>query len=203
MSIIKQSLGESFHLLHPMLQKRYDITVDKPFKATGIMRKISGGPKYLYPFFYFGIRFKLLFPEHGENIPFTIRNTALVGKNGEEQVHWERIFNFGEKRRYFNALMSLDKKRNIIEDYLGEPPLMYSDLKLSCIDRGLHIESYKQRLVLGKLEIPLPRIFQGLATVSERYNEEKDVFEIRVVVKNPIIGQVFAYEGEFTSDEIL
>jgi hypothetical protein len=97
--------------------------------------------------------------------------------------------------------MSLDKKRNIIEDYLGEPPLMYSDLKLSCIDRGLRIESYKQRLVLGKLEIPLPKIFQGLATVSEHYNDEKDVYEIRVVVKNPIIGQVFAYEGEFTSDE--
>jgi hypothetical protein len=203
MSIIKQSLGESYSHLHPMLQKRYDITEEKPFHARGTMRKISGGPKWLYSFFYFGIRWKLLFPEHGEHIPFTIKNTARVGKKGEDQIHWERIFHFGEKRRYFNALMSLDKKRNIIEDYLGEPPLMYSDLKLSSVGDGLRIDSYKQRLVLGKLEIPLPKFLQGLATVSERYNEEKGVFLISVIVKNPIIGQVFAYEGEFTSDEIL
>ncbi|WP_233144096.1 DUF4166 domain-containing protein [Lottiidibacillus patelloidae] len=202
MSIIKQSLGNSFNKLHPMLQKRYDISEEKPFQATGTMRKISGGPKWLYPFFYFGVHWKLLFPEHGENIPFTIKNTARHGKNGEEQIHWQRIFHFGEKRRYFNALMSLDKKRNIIEDYLGEPPLMYSDLKFSCIDGGLRIDSYKQRLVLGRIEIPLPKVLQGLATVTERYNEEKGVYEISVIVKNPIIGQVFGYEGEFTSDEI-
>ena len=44
------------------------------------------------------------------------------------QIYWERIFHFGNKKRYFNALMSLDAKRLVIKDYLGDPPLFYSDL---------------------------------------------------------------------------
>lgn len=78
----------------------------------------------------------------------------------EEQIHWERTFYFAEKKRYFNALMSLDHKRNVIKDYLGEPHLFYSDLSLSCTnDGGLQIDLKDQRLVIGKVEIPLPKAF--------------------------------------------
>lgn len=202
MSIYKKVLGTEFDRLHPMLQKRYSFSNGHPLQAKGIMKKIKVGPKFLYPIFWLGTKVKFLFPDHGKNIPFKIVNTPKIGENGEEQIHWERVFYFGTKKRYFNALMSFDYKQNLIKDYLGEPSLLYSDLVFIVSSEGhLRIESRKQRLVLGKMEFPLPKLFQGLATVTERYCEKKGVILISVDVRNPIIGQIFAYEGEFTLDD--
>lgn len=160
MSIYKRVLGDQFYHLHPMLQKRYAFKEGKSFIGKGVMKSIDGVPKWLFPLFWLGVRWKLLFPEHGTNIPFELVNTPQKGRNGEEQIHWERTFYFAEKKRYFNALMSLDHKRNVIKDYLGEPHLFYSDLSLSCTnDGGLQIDSKDQRLVIGKVEIPLPKAF--------------------------------------------
>lgn len=201
MSIYEKVLGDDFYRLHPMLQKRYAIEDDKPFKASGTMKSIRGGPAWLYPIFKLGVRWKLLFPERGSAIPFTIKNEAMMGLHGEQQVHWERVFYFGSKKRYFNALMSMDSNRSVIKDYLGEPALIYSDLAFDVsIDGAITIHSLHQRLVLGKIELPLPKILHGLATVSERYDEMKDVYRIHVSVRNPLIGPIFSYEGEFVQD---
>ncbi|WP_246202546.1 DUF4166 domain-containing protein [Virgibacillus doumboii] len=203
MSIYKNAMGEAFYQLHPMLQKRYGFPGGGTFTGKGTMKKINGGPKWLHPLFLIATRWKLLFPEHGENVPFQITNTPCTGKSGEDQIHWERVFYFRKKKRYFNALMSLDAERNIIKDYLGEPHLIYSDLSLSATRAGgLKIESKQQRLVIGLMEIPLPKIFQGLATITEKYDDEKEVYLINVFVTNPLIGTVFSYEGEFASDDV-
>lgn len=202
MSIYKKVLGNKFNTLHPMLQKRYDISAKKPFQAYGVMKTIKGGPKWLYPCFLLGVKWKLLFPEHGRYIPFQITNTAQIGKNGEEQIHWKRIFYFEGKKRFFNALMSLDHDRLVIKDYLGEPSLFYSDLSFYVSQTGeIRIESKDQRFVMGPIEIPLPKLLQGLATVTEAYIEDRKVFSIKVEVRNPLIGLIFAYEGEFTQNE--
>lgn len=199
MSIYKKVMGTDFALLHPMLQKRYDLPDGTTFKASGVMHEIKGGPAWLYPLFRIGVRWKLLFPEHGKSIPFSITNTAFSTEAGESHIHWERIFHFENKNRYFNALMSLDEERLVIKDYLGEPPLFYSDLAFTVTDEGhLKIDSLNQRLVLGKLEIPLPRFLQGLATVTEKYLEAQELYQITVTVRNPIIGAVFSYEGTFS-----
>jgi hypothetical protein len=201
MSIFKKVMGDDFNQLHPMLQKRYDLPVGAVFRASGVMKEIRGGPKWMYPIFRAGVRWKLLFPERGKNIPFRITNTAFVGDNGESQVHWKRIFQFNKKRRYFNALMSFDAKRLVVRDYLGEPRLLYSDLDFQVAATGsLTITSLGQRLVLGKIKIPLPRIFQGLATVTESFDDERELYRIHVTVLNPLIGLVFSYEGEFSAD---
>lgn len=202
MSIYKQILGDQFQQLQPMLQKRYALPDEKPFKATGVMKKISRGSIWLYPLFLIGTRWKFLFPEHGENIPFTIVNSTQIGPTGENQVHWERTFYFRNKTRYFNALMSLDLDKNIVKDYLGEPSLFYSELVFFVSEEGhMQIESRKQRFVIGKLEIPLPKIFQGIVHVTEYYIEERNVFSIHVVITNPFIGTLFEYEGEFEAND--
>lgn len=201
MSIYEKVLGGDFYRLHPMLQKRYSIEEGKPFKATGIMKTIKGGPAWLYPIFKLGVHWKLLFPEHGADIPFTIKNEAFRGVKEEQQVHWERVFHFGSKKRHFNALMSLDSGRSVIKDYLGEPALVYSDLAFDVsVDGAITISSLNQRLVLGKIELPLPKIFHGLAKVTERYDEKKEAYQIRVSVRNPLVGHIFSYEGEFVQD---
>ncbi|REB07458.1 DUF4166 domain-containing protein [Sporosarcina sp. BI001-red] len=200
MSIYRKALADDFFRLHPMLQKRY--AFDNPvFQASGTMHRISGGPKCLLPLFRLGARRKFVFPESGTDISFTIVNSSFTNSAGGEQVHWERKFSFPKKIRYFNALMSLDEQRMVVKDYLGEPPLFYSDLQFTVLDGGaMRIQSLNQRLILGRIEIPLPKLLQGLATVVESYDEVRRVFQIHVYVKNPLIGKVLSYEGEFIPD---
>ncbi|QSS98805.1 DUF4166 domain-containing protein [Pontibacillus sp. ALD_SL1] len=201
MPIYSQVLGEEFNQLHPMLQQRYKHIEKEPYEGSGVMKRISRGAKWMSPLMIMGARRKLLFPEKGTFIPFTIRHKPQTGEKGEDQVHWERVFYFKGKKRYFNALMSLDAERGIIKDYLGEPSVMYSDLALTVLENGgLHIQSKRQRVVIGEKEIPLPRFLQGVATVVETFNDERNVYEIKVSVQNPIMGTIFSYEGEFTED---
>lgn len=201
LSIYKKALSNDFNRLHPMLQKRYEIADGGSFKASGTMKEIKGGPKWLFLLFKLGVNWKLLFPERGKNIPFTITNTARIGTNGVSQIHWERVFHFGETKRYFNALMSLDESRLVIKDYLGEPPLVYSDLAFEVSSEGaITIHSLNQRLVLGKVELPLPKVLHGLATVKESFDDVYGVYRINVNVRNPLVGHVFSYEGEFVQD---
>ncbi|MFD2043881.1 DUF4166 domain-containing protein [Ornithinibacillus salinisoli] len=203
MSIYRQVLGENYNKLHPMLQRRYAFENATPFMAKGVMKNVYSGPRWLYPLFILGTKWDVLFPEYGQNIPFQIKNTPLKSRGDEEQVLWEREFIFGKKKRYFNALMSLDEKRNVIKDYFGEPPVFYSDLALIVTEYGgLIIESKKQRIVLGKLEIPLPKLLQGKAIIKEEFDEEKGIYFISVTVNNPLIGRLFGYEGEFVQHDI-
>ncbi|TCP62723.1 DUF4166 domain-containing protein [Baia soyae] len=201
MSIYRQMLGEEFHALHPMLQKRYEISKGSLY-ASGTMKEMKTGKRWLAPLLRLGTRCKLMFPEQGKHIPFTLANVCRIGRNGEQQIHWERIFYFNGKRRYFNALMSFDPDRKIVKDYLGEPSILYSDLIFRVGMNGdLHIQSDRQRLVCGKWEILLPKWLQGIANVKESYIEEKDAFSIQLEVRNPLVGVIFAYEGEFRIDE--
>lgn len=201
-SIYQKVLGDQFEKLQPMLKKRYRLHAGQTFTAYGTMEKIQGGPRWLYPLWLLGTKFKLVFPERGEHIPFTIKNRAYITDKGVEEVHWERVFHFPKKVRYFNAVMSYDEKRSIIKDYLGEPAPIYSDLRLTVLaDGSLEMKSVKQRLVLGKLEIPLPKFLHGIATVRESFNQIDGCYEIHVQVSNQIIGTVFTYKGVFPTGE--
>ncbi|TWT26369.1 DUF4166 domain-containing protein [Planomicrobium sp. CPCC 101110] len=203
MSIYKEVLGSQFNKLHPMLQKRYEFPIKSPFKANGVMKSISRGPDWLLPLFLIGAKRKFLFPESGTDIPFTIVNTRQKGANGEEQVFWERTFFFPNKTRCFNALMSRNSKSKIVKDYLGEPPLFYSELAFFVSPEGhMQIQSRKQRIVLGPIEVPLPKLLHGVTKVTEGYIEEKGVFTINVQITNPFFGLLFSYEGEFKAHEL-
>ena len=203
MSIYKEILGEQFYRLHPLLQKRYGFEEDEPFKGTGVMHKITRGPRWLYPIKLFATRRKFLFPEHGENIPFHIINKHQIGANGEQEVHWERRFYFPNIKRDFNALMSLDKDKQLVKDYLGEPSLFYSDLSFEVTIHGdLIIKSHKQRIIFGKYEFSIPKLFRGNVLVKESYMEERENFSIHVLITNPFLGTLFEYEGEFRSEDL-
>lgn len=199
MTIYQTLLGEDFHRLHPMLKHRYALSEGNTFYATGVMRQIITGEKLFTPFYIFASKFNFLFPESGQDIPFTIRNTTIKNPNGDYAVLWERTFYFGQKIRKFDAMMTIDLEKGIVQDYLGSPPLFYSDLDFHVTKEGkLFIRSGVQRFVLGRTEIPMPKSLEGRVIVEEGYNEEKDVFTIHVSIHNPILGRLMMYAGEFT-----
>ncbi|MEO4054752.1 DUF4166 domain-containing protein [Solibacillus sp. CAU 1738] len=191
-------LGDDFQKLHPKLQERYLLPLDEPFVATGIMQKIQSGAKILSPFYTLASKVNFLFPESGEQIPFSIRNTCTVLPNNEYEVEWERAFYFGDIVRRFDAKMTIDTEKQIVKDYLGSPSLFYSDLHFSVSKEGrLIIRSGVQRFVVGKLEIPMPKFLEGRVLVEEGYDDKRDVYTIHVSIHNPLLGRLMMYAGQF------
>jgi hypothetical protein len=90
-----------------------------------------------------------------------------------------------------------------VNDYLGEPSLFYSDLKMGVTPEGhMHIRSGLQRFVMGHLEIPILRLLEGVVTVEEGYDDAREVFTIQVDIRNRIVGRLMAYEGEFKAQSL-
>lgn len=198
MTIYKKVLGADFQKLHPKLQARYALPLGEPFCAVGTMTSIQTGAAWLKPFLKWAARCHFLFPESGENVPFTLRNTCRLLPNGEEEIYWERTFYFNGVERRFNAFMTIDVKRKVVKDYLGEPSLFYSDLLFQATPDGrLRVRSGRQRIVIGRLEVPLPRLLEGDVTVEEGYDDVREAFTIRVDIRNRIVGRLMTYEGEF------
>ena len=198
MTIYKDLLGEDFQRLHPKLQSRYSLQIGESFNGIGTMTKIETGGIWLKPFLKLAARWQFLFPENGKDVPFTIKNTCRPLPTGEAELYWERTFYFEKVTRHFNAFMTLDAKRRVVKDYLGEPSLFYSDLTFKVTPEGcMRISSGAQRVVMGNLELPIFRLLEGVVTVEEGYDDVRGAFTIQVDIHNRFVGRLMAYEGEF------
>ena len=199
MTIYPTLLGEKFAKLHPKLQQRYTLHSDQPFSAYGVMHTIKTGTKLLRPFYHLASKSRFLFPESGKHIPFKITNSSRMNDRGEMEVYWERVFYFPDATRHFNAKMTIDTKKQIVKDYLGDPSFFYSDLRFDVTATGhLLIRSGKQKFVCGSFEVPIPSILEGRVIVEEGYDDEKGVFTIHVSIYNDIFGRMMMYAGEFS-----
>ena len=116
-SIYQLALGTDFSRLHPEIQKRFSLNSDAGLASigTGVMDRVWHGPFYTLPFLYIGTWRSIMFPEDGQNVPFTIQNYAYVDPLGRETVTWVRTFTTAKIRR-FDAYMVYDKSRNAIVD---------------------------------------------------------------------------------------
>lgn len=197
--IYETLLAEDFQRLHPKLQQRYRLPLNVPFHAEGTMHIIRSGPIFLRPMYWLFTKNCLLFPESGEMVPFTISNICQINEEQQAEVYWERTFFFPNATRQFNAKMTIDLERQIVKDYLGNPPLFYSDLQFDVTEDGfLMITSKQQRAVLGKKELPLPSLLTGRVMVTEGYDDELEVYTIHVSIFNDIVGRMMMYAGLFT-----
>ena len=94
--------------------------------------------------------------------------------------------------------MTVDKHYTLAKDHFGEPNLACSELQFSVTKEGrLIIRTGTQYMAVGNTYIPLPRHMQGIGMVEEGYDDKKGVHTIHLSIRNPIIGQIMAYSGEF------
>src|SRR6266513_2978323 len=119
--IYRKALGEQFHRLHPKIQDRFGFGSADGVASigTGTMEEIWHGPLYTMPFLYVGSWRRIMFPERGRDVPFTIRNYAYVDRFGRETVTWVREFQMPGRKRRFDATMIYSQRRGCIVDYLG------------------------------------------------------------------------------------
>jgi len=199
-SVFERALGSAYSELHPAIQRRYALTSQDNTRCVGRgrMRSIRRN-RLALPILWAGTRRHLLFPETGTDIPFEVR-TCPFSDDGVETVAYIRAFDIGPGRR-FDAYMRYDSRRDCIVDELGTHRTPVTELQFSATDSGgLRIETGRQWATVGGRTVSIPRPFQADVTVVESYDDAADRFEIEVVVSNPSIGRVFAYDGWFTVD---
>ncbi len=198
-SIYERALGADFARLHPEMQRRFGFSSRDKIASvgTGVMEEIWHGPPYTLPFLYVGSWRSIMFPEHGQNIPFQIDNYSYVDSLGRETVTWIRTFHAKRSRR-FDAYMIFSEQRNCIVDYLGTHQHLAVDIELSVAENGgLHLKSGAQRFYEGPVGFSFPMILSGVADVCEWYDEIAQCFRIEVTVQNKTWGRLFGYRGRF------
>jgi hypothetical protein len=199
-SIYQQAMGAEFEKLHPMIQKRFGFSTDDGIASIGrgVMEKVWLGRFHTLPFLYVGSWRNIMFPESGENVPFTIENYAYRDSFGRETVTWIRTFDFGDHRRRFDATMIHSQERRKIVDYMGTHQHLAVDIDLGVApDGGLILQSGSQRVYEGALAVRFPTIFTGTAQVREWFEESTSRFRIEVEVSNRQWGRLFGYRGWF------
>lgn len=198
-SIYQRALGSDFDKLHPKIQERFGFSSDDRIASigSGVMDEIWRGRFYTVPFLYVGTWRRIMFPECGKGIPFTIENYAYRDSFGRETVTWVRTFD-SRKRRRFDAYMIYSESRGCIVDYLGSHQHLAVDLDVSVDERGgLRIRSGAQRFYEGRIAFNFPFFFSGVADVCEWYDDKSQKFRIRVEVTNKTWGRLFGYRGSF------
>ena len=198
-SIYQRALGADFARLHPQIQRRFGFSSADGVAAvgTGVMDELWHGPAYTLPFLYVGAWRRIMFPEQGRNVPFTIENYAYLDRYGRETVTWIRTFATRRPRR-FDAYMIYSERRGRIVDYLGSHQHLAVDLELSVDVRGgLRIRSGAQRFYEGRVAFEFPLSFSGVANVCEWYDDTAGKFRIEVAVHNRRWGPLFGYRGSF------
>jgi hypothetical protein len=163
----------------------------------GVMDEIWKGAFYTIPFLYVGTWRRIMFPETGRGVPFTIENYAFVDRFGRETVSWVRTFQSTRTRR-FDAYMIYSESRRRIVDYLGSHEHLAVDIDLSVDNEGgLCLRSGGQRFYEGPIAFTFPMAFSGIASVREWYDDGAQRFRIVVDVRNRRWGPLFGYRGSF------
>jgi hypothetical protein len=198
-SILEKALGPEFARLHPRLREQYGFTSrdDRCFRARGVMDSVWRGRWFMVPFLAIGATRRVMFPDTGSNVPFTVCNYAYVDSHGRETLTWTRDFEFRRTRRFDETLVYSDKRARAVI-YAGTHQHVAVDLVFSVGARGeLLARTGAQRLFAWGVRLPMPMLFCGVATVCESYSDQRDRFEIEVSIINSVFGRIFGYRGHF------
>jgi hypothetical protein len=203
-SIYQQVLGSDFARLHPETQRRFALTSEAKMASVGrgIMSEVWRGAFYTLPFLYVGTWRRIMFPEVGRDIPFTIENYAYRDGLGRETVSWVRTFESRRTRR-FDAYMIYSEARRMIIDYLGSHQHLAVEIDMRVDDKGgLCLRSGAQRFYEGPIAFTFPQAFTGVAEVREWFDDDSGRHNISVDVRNRRWGRLFGYRGTFDVEYI-
>ena len=186
-----------------MLQRRFGVGLDAGYACIGrgTMAHIRRGPWWTIPFLRIGKIRNILIPDLGTNVPFTVENYPYRDPFGRETVTFVREYRVRRRPSRFDATMILSDGK--VLDYLGTHQHLAVDLDLSVEpDGSLRLRSDSQRFYEGPFAFRFPMLFSGRAELHESFDDAKNVYRIRLEVRNAVFGFLFGYEGEFTCDFI-
>ncbi|MDQ0575052.1 DUF4166 domain-containing protein [Agromyces albus] len=201
-AVFPRALGDEFARLHPMMQRRFGVSIDGGYACVGrgVMTSVRRGPWWTVPFLQFGRLRNILIPDVGHDVPFTIENHAYLDPFGRETITFVREYRIPGRRRAsrFDATMVVDPARGTVVDYLGTHQHLAVDLAFEVeADGSLLLRSGQQRFREGALDFRFPMLGSGYAELRERFDDEAGVYRVRLEVRNRVFGFLFGYEGWF------
>ncbi|MBL9120261.1 MAG: DUF4166 domain-containing protein [Phycisphaerae bacterium] len=198
-SILARAMGAGFRRLHPRLQAQYSVTSESgiAWVGRGVMSRIWSKGLLVAPFLRLGAMRRVMFPETGTDVPFTIWNYAYKDAFGRETLTWIREFELSPVRRFDETLVFSERRKRAVV-YAGTHQHLAVELHFEAGDNGsLRLQTGIQRLYEWRVGLRIPRLVSGHAHVVERFNEVDDRFEIDVGIASPIVGPLFGYSGWF------
>jgi hypothetical protein len=89
--------------------------------------------------------------------------------------------------------------RGGVVDYLGTHQHLATDLALEVLaDGSLHLQTGAQRFYEDFAAFEFPAALTGTADLYENFDDARGVYTIQMQVRNPLLGFLFGYRGEFT-----
>ncbi|MFF7530843.1 DUF4166 domain-containing protein [Streptomyces bobili] len=201
-SIFRTAMGAGFDRLHPQLQRRFSVGLERGEACTGrgVMDRVWHGGAFVKPFLALGGTRNILVPRAGRAVPFVIENVPYTDSFGRETVTFVRTFDLPGGPRRFDAQMVLGPKGDRVLDYLGTHQHLATDLYFHAeADGSLLIRSGTHRFREGVVDARVPELIGATAEVRESYDDAAGRFRIRVRVVNRYFGPLFGYEGSFTA----
>lgn len=181
-AICERTLAEDFQQRHPMPQKRFSFDAEGGYACVGegVFAEVPRGAWWTVPFLRFGAFGNTLFPDHGNNIPFTIENYPSIDGFGRPTITFIRTldtpgtFMGRTKKGRFAAAMVYSEARGAVVEHLGTRQYLATDLVLEVLaDGSLHLQTTGQRFYEG----PVPFSFPGTSTSNR--SEKKSVNSVR------------------------
>lgn len=191
-SVYEQALGERFAELDPQL-RTYFGGIPKGFEGVGHGRYEEAGLRFrpLRPLFALLGRWHIAFAEHGENVPFTVRNNAAPGGT----LHAVRTFSFPTVTRAMKDSIRTDGGRLI--DRVGARGEVEIELELLIADGRLTMESRRLAVHVAGVRVPLPPIVR-ISLCERTLSREDGTQHVDVRITVPLLGDIYGYSGTFT-----
>lgn len=191
-SVYERVLGERFALLDPALQRYFGpIPPGMAGQGCGVYEFAGTERIWLRPVLRWMAWRRILFPERGRDVPFTVVNTG----SADGGLTARRTFIFPTRTRLMqDSLAVVDGQ---LVDRLGRRRGLEVGLEVEVRGGGLQMVSAGLHLHLFGIRIALPRV--ATMTLDERTHPSGPGRQhVDVTITSPGIGVVFRYHGSFT-----
>ncbi|MGO2751226.1 MAG: DUF4166 domain-containing protein [Pseudoclavibacter sp.] len=222
-SVYELVLGDEVAQLHPQLGRYFGlIPADHEGRGRGVYSWAGPRHRVLRPVFAWLAWRRILFPERGRDVPFTVVNSpdATGGLSARREFEFARVTRVMEDT--MRVVQGEDGTARLV-DRLGRGRGLEVDLELRVHDGGLRMRSTRLGLrmrvpvlersvpVLSRrgrargcgvgvrtrtLRVPLPRLVT--MTLDERAHPDGNGRQrVDVRLRAPLLGDVFRYIGDF------
>lgn len=196
--VYEHALGDDAAVLHPKVRERYGIGPDDDQVCVGRGRMDINRGLHMLPALYAMAQENLLFPEAGQDVPFTVTTVGYRTNDGHEALITSRAFDFDGKHRQFDSVTLWDAETERLFDFLGRHGLIATELQPRVEDGALVIGGGRQWLRAGSRYVPIPGPFAADVEVRDQYDETNDQYRVTATIESTLTGHILSYRGTFT-----
>jgi len=189
-SVYQRVLGGDFERLAPELRAYFSAPpADSVGRGHGVYEVAGSSRRWLAPLFALLAWRRILFPELGRDVPFTVTNIPGPG----DGLSSRREFHFPARDRVMQDTMHVVDGR--LHDFLGRRGGLEVRLGLTVTDGSLRMLSDRAWLHLRGLRLPLPALLSARVVLDERWVDGHQRVDVRM--RHPLLGEIFRYTGTF------